>query len=120
MAGTNKPDRVGAKYVKNYEGNAKAPQGQRGSVSRQSANNSKNVGGSDMAQPNNAPQRAAGVTAGKAAYKRSHVGVTPEGLPMKRQPEGSVLTGGSATKGAVQPHSRGGAQNMSKLKKGAD
>lgn len=111
MAGTNKPDRVGSRYVKNFEGRGMGTPGQ-GKFPRKAATN-KNVGGSDMAAPNNAPQRSGAVSAGKAAYKRSHVGVSPTGLPFKRQPEGSVLSKGA------QPNGRTKSQNMA-VRKGAD
>ena len=71
----------------------------------------------DLSLPNN---KAVSSNGGKSNYKRKAVAVAPRALPFKRQPEGSVLTGGSVSKGAVQPYQRTGSQSMSKLKKGVD
>lgn len=116
------PPRASAKLVPNFKGKAQGATEQKAKPIRSSATNGK--GASDMNSPMSLPNNQANKPgAAKANYRRRTAGVVPTALPMKRQPEGSVLTGGSTTKGTAQPHSPGttSRQNMSKkLKGGAD
>ena len=54
----------------------------------------------------------------KSAYVRKSANLVPTGLPMKRTPEGSIITGGSITKGPIQPFHRTTPQKASQVIKG--
>lgn len=91
-----KPDRRGAKYVKDFDkgqGRGEGLPGQNGKPVRQNGAVANAMKGNSMAQPNNdphdAPAEAAAEHTANAGYKRAHAGVSPTTLPFKRQKSAS-------------------------------
>ena len=54
----------------------------------------------------------------KSAYIRKSANLVPTGLPMKRTPEGSVMTGNAKASNPIQPFHRTDAQKATQIIKG--